>query len=216
MPDLTRTGNPRHGGRRGAAGRVGGGRRAEVRGRRGTADLSLRDGAEQGARDRGRLGQAGDHQGAADLQGAGRRLDAAQPRRHPRAALARHRRRVGVRRQGPRPDHRDRSRRDLRDQRLRPRRRLVLPARARPHAPGARAGRGPLHPDLRRRRLLRVRHVQQHRLAGATRRRRCSRRRSGLPASAFAQFPKKELYIVQGASRPRPRRCTSRPRKLAP
>ena len=51
-----------------------------------------------------------------------------------------------------------------RDQRLRARRRLVLPARPRPHAamPGRRAV--PLHPDLRQRLLLRVRHLQHHRL----------------------------------------------------
>ena len=51
-----------------------------------------------------------------------------------------------------------------RDERLRAGRRLVLPARPRPHArmPGRRAV--PLHPDLRQRLLLRVRHVQHHRL----------------------------------------------------
>ena len=45
-----------------------------------------------------------------------------------------------------------------------PGRRLVLPPRARPHAavPGRQAV--PLHPDLRQRLLLRVRHVQHHRL----------------------------------------------------
>ena len=45
-----------------------------------------------------------------------------------------------------------------------PGRRLVLPPRPRPHArvPGRRAV--PLHPDLRQRLLLRVRHVQHHRL----------------------------------------------------
>ena len=50
------------------------------------------------------------------------------------------------------------------DERLRAGGRVVLPARPRPHArmPGRRAV--PLHPDLRQRLLLRVRHVQHHRL----------------------------------------------------
>ena len=62
----------------------------------------------------------------ADLQGHRRRLDAARARRDARAALARHRRRVGLRPRGPRPHHRHRPAGLRRDQRLRPRRRLVL------------------------------------------------------------------------------------------
>ena len=51
-----------------------------------------------------------------------------------------------------------------RDQRLRARRRLVFPPRPRPHARMPRRQALPLHPDLRQRLLLRVRHLQHHRL----------------------------------------------------
>ena len=66
--------------------------------------------------------------------------------------------------EGPGPDDGHRPGGICRDERLRAGRRVVLPARPRPHArmPGRRAV--PLHPDLRQRLLLGVRHVQHHRL----------------------------------------------------
>ena len=87
-----------------------------------------------------------------------------EPGGHARAALARHRRRVGLRHRGPGPHHGHRPAGELRDQRLRAGRHLVLPPRPRPHAPVPRPRALPLHPDLRQRLLLRVRHLQHHRL----------------------------------------------------
>ena len=51
-----------------------------------------------------------------------------------------------------------------RDRRFRRRRRLVLPARARPFDPGPRPRGLPVHPGLRQRLFLGVRHLQHHRL----------------------------------------------------
>ena len=79
--------------------------------------------------------------------------------------------------------------RPCRDQRLRARRRLVLPARPRPHAAMPRRQAVPLHPDLRQRLLLRVRHVQHHRLARPHAPRRCWPRISACPKSAFDGIP---------------------------
>ena len=96
----------------------------------------------------------------------------------------------------------DRSRRPRRDQRLRARRRLVLSARPRPHArvPGRQAV--PLHPDLRQRLLLRVRHLQHHRLDRAHAARRCWRRISACRSRRSTSFPKEEVYFARGTLPP--------------
>ena len=65
--------------------------------RQGAADLQVRAGEVGGQGHRQQLRQGGDRQAVADLQGDRRRLDAARAGRDARAALARHRRRVGVR-----------------------------------------------------------------------------------------------------------------------
>ena len=97
-------------------------------------------------------------------KGIAGRLDEARARRDARAALARDRRRVGLRHRRARAHHGDRSRRACRDQRLRSGRRLVFSARPRPHAAMPRRQTLSFHPDLRQRLFLRVRHVQHHRL----------------------------------------------------
>ena len=90
------------------------------------------------------------------------------------------------------------------DQRLRARRRLVLPARPRAFdpVPGQRAV--PLHPDLRQRLLLRVRHVQHQRLGVATLPRNCWRRTSASPPRRSTTSLKKEVYYAKGALPPIP------------
>ena len=133
----------------------------------GSADIQVRAGEVGRQGHRQQLRQGGDRRATADLQGDRRRLDAAGARRDARAALARHRGRMGVRSRGPRPHHRRRAKRPRRDQRFRPRRRLVLPARPRPHAAMPRRQALSLHPDLRQRLLLRIRHLQHHRLGRA-------------------------------------------------
>ena len=103
----------------------------------------------------------------------------------------------------------DRSRRPRRDQRLRPRRRLVLPARPRPHAPVPGRQALPLHPDLRQRLLLRVRHVQHHRLDRPRPPSRCWRRTSACP-NRPSTTSRRRRSISPAASRLRPsrrRRC---------
>ncbi len=114
-----------------------------------------------------RLVEGGDGRRVPGVGEARRRPDAAFPRRAARAALARQRRRMGLRHQGPLPRHHHRPAGAFRDRRLRCRRRLVLPARARPLDPGPRTRRLPVPPRLRQRLLLRVRHLQHHGLAGS-------------------------------------------------
>ena len=114
---------------------------------------------------RRQLRQGGHGRAAADLQGDRRRLDEARAGRDARAALARHRRRVGLRHRGAGPHHRHRPAAAApRRTTSRPGDIWYFPARPRPHArvPGRQAL--PLHPDLRQRLFLRVRHVQHHRL----------------------------------------------------
>ena len=65
--------------------------------RQGTADLQVRAGEVGRQGHRQQLRQGGDGRAVADLQGDRRRLDAARAGRDARAALARHRGRVGVR-----------------------------------------------------------------------------------------------------------------------
>ena len=110
---------------------------------------------------------------------------------------------------GPHDGHRPAGLR--RDERLRAGRRLVLPPRPRPHARMPRRQAVPLHPDLRQRLLLRVRHVQHHRLdrphaqaaageelrpARVGLRRRSPRRRSTSPAGRCR--PAKPSTPLQG------------------
>ena len=76
-------------------------------GRRGAADVPVRSRGEPGRpQDGRRLGEAGDGRGAAGFQGPRGRLDAAESRRHPRAALAPQRRRVAIHRPRPGPHRR--------------------------------------------------------------------------------------------------------------
>ena len=77
----------------------------------------------------------------------------------------------------------------LGDQRLRPRRRLVFPARPRPRPARTRPRREPFHSRLRQRRLLRVRHVQHHRLARPDAAARPVASASACPKSAFDEIP---------------------------
>ena len=92
------------------------------------------------------------------------RSHAARPRRASRTPLARQRRRMGIRRRRPLPGHHHRSRRSLRDGRLRARRRLVSSPRPWPFHPGDRRQALPLPPGLRQRLLLGVRHLLDQRL----------------------------------------------------
>ena len=115
---------------------------------------------------------------------------------------------------GPHDGHRPAGER--RDERLRAGRRLVLPARPRPHArmPGRQAV--PLHPDLRQRLLLGVRHVQHHRL---------DRPHPQAAAGEELRPPRVDLRRVpeeggvlrpRGACRPRSRPTPLQGRKLPP
>ena len=113
---------------------------------------------------RRRLGQGGHGRPVPGLGDARRRADAARPRRAPRAPLARQCRRMGLCHRRPLPGHHHRPRQPLRDRRLRPRRRLVFPARPRPFDPGHRRQALPVPAGLRQRLLLRVRHLLDQRL----------------------------------------------------
>ena len=58
----------------------------------------------------------------------------------------------------------------------------------------------PLHPDLRQRLLLRVRHVQHHRLDRPHAARRCWPRISACPKRPSTTFPRDEVYFARGAA----------------
>ena len=134
--------------------------------RQGTADVQVRAGEVARARSIGSsFGKEATVEAIADLQGDRRRLDAARARGHARAALARHRGRVGVCHRGAGPHHGHR-----------PAGRAPRPTTSSRATSGtspaatatccnASATTRPLHPDLRQRLLLRVRHLQHHRLA---------------------------------------------------
>ena len=119
----------------------------------------------EGRGDGRQLRQGGHGRPTADLQGARRRVDAHGARRDARTALARDRGRVGLRHRRAGAHHRHRPAGLLRDQRLRAGRCLVFPARSRPRHRDARRQALPFHPGVRQRLLLRVRHLQHHRLA---------------------------------------------------
>ncbi len=129
---------------------------------------------------------------------ARRRLHDARAGRAPRAALARQCRRMGLCARGQLPRHHHRSGRPMRDRRFRPRRCLVFPARPRPFDPRARARHLHLPSRVRQRLFLGVRHLLDHRLARPYAAETCSPGISALPASTFADFPKKEVYIATG------------------
>ena len=103
-----------------------------------------------------------------------------------------------------------------RDQRLRAGRRLVLPARPRPHARMPRRQAVPLHPDLRQRLLLRVRHVQHHRLDRPHARRRCWRRTSACPSRPSTASRRRRSTSPAGQCRPRSRPMPLQGWKLPP
>lgn len=103
----------------------------------------------------------------------------------------------GLRRFRPMPHHGLASGRLVGDRHVRPRRRLVFPARLGPFHPGSRTRRVPFHTDLRQWRLFRGPHLQRHRLAflylagGA-------RADLGLSREQIAQLPSGEAYFAQG------------------
>ena len=121
----------------------------------------------EGRGHRRQLRQGGDRRATADLQGHRRRVDAARAGRDARAALARHRRGMGLRHRGPLPHHRHRSAAALRETNdFEPGDIWYFP---RGHGHSIQClGDKPCHfiLDLRQRLLLRVRHVQHHRLDG--------------------------------------------------
>ena len=139
-------------------------RLSQPRGRRGHARFPLRDGCD-GAQDHvGRLGQGSDGPPFPDRQGTGRRPHVPRSRRLARVALARHRRRMGLRHRRPMPDGGADARGHQRNQQLQAGRSLVLPEGPWPCAPDDRRQALPLPAVLRQRRLFGARHLLHHRL----------------------------------------------------
>jgi oxalate decarboxylase/phosphoglucose isomerase-like protein (cupin superfamily) len=114
-----------------------------------------------------------------------------------RELLARQRRRMGLRDRRALPRHDHRSCDPGRNHRFRCGRRLVLSTRPWSFNPGPWSRQLHLHPSVRQRLLLGVRHLLDHRLAWPNAG-RDSRQEFHLPASSFTNFPRKEVYIATG------------------
>ena len=132
------------------------------------------------------------------IAGVSMRLEPGATRR---AALARHRGRVGFRPRRPRPHHRHRS------PAVSPRPTISIPATSGTSraatATLARMPRRqavPFHSDLRQRLFLRIRHFQHHRLAGPHASKALLGQEFRSSRSAFDGFPKEEVYFARGRS----------------
>ena len=175
----------------------------------GTADVQVRAGEVRGQGHRQQLRQGGDGRAVADLEGDRRRLDAARAGGHARAALARHGRRMGIRDRRARPDDGHRPARRSARRTTSSRATSGTSRAATATCWSAWATSLPLHPDLRQRLLLRVRHLQHHRLARAHAQGRCWPRTSACPSrpSTASRKTRSTSPAARCLPRSRRRRC---------